>query len=350
MRAAARGDDQAVRRVRAPSTLGSHLRAYNFGNVAQLEKIRALLVRLAREARLLRGGGCLAFIDIDSSQKRVFGYARQGARFGVTKIASRQVKVRGLNPLIAAISTPDSAPVIAATRLRGGNAASVRGAASLAYGAIATARAAGCTGIIIVRMDSAYYAAEVIAAIRRAGARFSVTAPMNSKIKNAIAGIGEGAWTPITYPRALWDGQLGCWVSEAEVAETQYTAFDQAKDNTVTARLIVRRVRDRNQNAAAGQGELFPAWRYHAVFTDSPFEMVQAEADHRSHATIEQVLADLYDGPLAHLPSGKFTASSPAARPLPGTPPQAPAAPPRQPAPPSPSPNGRRAGRLAWSH
>ena len=84
-------------------------------------------------------------------------------------------------------------------------------------------------------MDSAYYAAEVIAAIRRAGARFSVTAPMNSKIKNAIAGIGEGAWTPITYPRALWDGQLGCWVSEAEVAERQDTAFDQAKDNTVTA-------------------------------------------------------------------------------------------------------------------
>ena len=44
--------------VRAPSTLGSHLRSYNFGNVAQLEKAsRALLVRLAREARLLRGGG-----------------------------------------------------------------------------------------------------------------------------------------------------------------------------------------------------------------------------------------------------------------------------------------------------
>ena len=296
--------------IRAPSTLGSHLRAYNFGNVSQLEKAaRKLLIRLARIAPLLRGGRYLAFIDIDSSQKRVFGYAKQGARFGVTKIASRQVKVRGLNPLIAAISTPDSAPVIAATRLRGGNAASVRGAASLAYGAIATARAAGCAGLVVVRMDSAYYAAEVIAAIGRQGARFSVTAPMNSKIKAAIAAIGEGAWTPIKYPRALWDDQLGCWVSEAEVAETDYTAFDQAKGKTVTARLIVRRVRDQNQDAA-GQGELFPAWRYHAVFTDSPFETVQAEADHRDHAIIEQVLADLYDGPLAHLPSGKFTANA----------------------------------------
>jgi hypothetical protein len=133
---------------------------------------------------------------------------------------------------------------------------------------------------------------------------------MYPKVKTAIAGIAEGAWTPIKYPRALWDDQLGCWVSEAEVAETQYTAFDQAKDNTVTARLIVRRVRDQNKNAPRGQGELFPVWRYHAVFTDSPFETIQAEADHRDHAIIEQVLADLYDGPLAHLPSGKFTANA----------------------------------------
>jgi hypothetical protein len=65
-------------------------------------------------------------------------------------------------------------------------------------------------------MDSAYYAAEVIAAIRRQGARFSVTAPMNSKIKAAVAGIAEDAWTPIKYPRAIWDDQLGCWVSDAE--------------------------------------------------------------------------------------------------------------------------------------
>ncbi len=38
--------------VRAPSTLGSHLRAYDFGNVAQLEKVsRRLLIRLARRRR-----------------------------------------------------------------------------------------------------------------------------------------------------------------------------------------------------------------------------------------------------------------------------------------------------------
>ena len=59
------------------------------------------------------------------------------------------------------VSTPLSAPVIAATRLRGGNAASARGAASFAAQAVGTARAAGCTRTIVARMDSAYYAATV---------------------------------------------------------------------------------------------------------------------------------------------------------------------------------------------
>ena len=73
--------------VRAPSTLGSHLRCYNFGNVAQLEKAgREFLAELARRAPLLPGADTLAFIDIDSMQKRVFGHQKQGARFGHTKI------------------------------------------------------------------------------------------------------------------------------------------------------------------------------------------------------------------------------------------------------------------------
>ena len=297
--------------VRAPSTLGSHLRSYTWGNVSQLEKVsREFLAELARHSPLLPGAETLAFIDIDSMQKRVYGHQKQGAKFGHTKIQGKSLLVRGLNALAAVISTPLSAPVIAATRLRGGNAASARGAASLAARAIATARDAGCGGMIIVRADSAYYTAEVIAAIRRGGARFSVTVPVNSKVQAAIAAIPEGAWTPIRYPRAIFDDQLGAWVSDAEVAGTQYTAFAYDKDKAVSARLIVRRVRDLNKKAGAGQGELFPVWRYHAAFTDSPFELVQAEGHHRDHAVVEQVFADVTSGPLAHLPSGVFTANA----------------------------------------
>src|SRR5882762_7637964 len=56
--------------IRAPSTLGSHLRSYTWGNVSQLEKAgREFLIALAREAPLLPGAGTLAFIDIDSMQE-----------------------------------------------------------------------------------------------------------------------------------------------------------------------------------------------------------------------------------------------------------------------------------------
>jgi Transposase DDE domain group 1 len=297
--------------VRAPSTLGSHLRCYTWGNAAQLEKAgREFLIALAGRAPLLPGAGTLAFIDIDSMQKRVYGHKKQGARFGHTKIQGKSLLVRGLNALAAVVSTPIAAPVIAATRLRGGNAASARGAASLAARAIGTARDCGCTGMIVVRLDSAFYNAAVIGAVRRGGARFSVTVPANASIRAAIAAIGEDAWTPIRYPRAIWDDQLGAWISDAEVAETQYTAFASKKGQAVTARLIVRRVRDLNKQAGAGQDELFPAWRYHAVFTDSPFELVQAEGQHRDHAVAEQVFADVTSGPLAHMPSGVFAANA----------------------------------------
>ena len=296
--------------VRAPSTLGSHLRSYTWGNVSQLEKAgREFLVALAGQAPLLPGAGTLAFIDIDSMQKRVYGHKKQGARFGHTKIQGKSLLVRGLNALAATISTPIAAPVIAATRLRGGNAASARGAASLATQAIGTAREAGCTGMVVVRLDSAFYNAAVIGAVRRGGARFSVTVPMNASIRAAIAAIGEDAWTPIRYPRAIWDDQLGAWISDAEVAEVQYTAFASKKGRAVTARLVVRRVRDLNK-AADGQDELFPVRRYHAVLTDSPFELVQAEGQHRDHAVVEQVFADVTSGPLAHMPSGVFAANA----------------------------------------
>jgi hypothetical protein len=164
--------------------------------------------------------------------------------------------------------------------------------------------------MIVVRMDSAYYAAKVIAAIWVAGAFFSVTVRMDAKVRAAIAAIGQDAWTPIAYPHAIWDEDQRRWISDAEVAEVPYTAFTSKKGQAVNARLIVRRVRDLNRKAGEGQDELFACWRYHAVFTDSPFETIQAEAQHRDHAVVEQIFADLTSGPLAHLPSGHSPANA----------------------------------------
>jgi len=296
--------------VRAPSTLGSFLRSFTWGNVRQLEKAgRELLAELARQAPLLPGADVLAFVDIDSMQRRVYGHKKQGAAFGHTKIQGKTVLVRGLNTLAATVCTPQAAPVVAGTRLRGGSANTARGAASFAAEAIGAARSCGCAGTIVARADSGFYNAAFVAACRRARAYFSVTARMDPAVTAAIAAIPEDAWTAIRYPRAIWDDQLRCWVSDAEIAEVPYTAFASKKGQTVTARLIVRRVRDLNR-AAAGQGELFPAWRYHPVFTDSPFQLAPAEEQHRDHAVVEQVFADWTDGPLAHLPSGSFAANA----------------------------------------
>ena len=69
----------------------------------------------------------------------------------------------------------------------------------------------------------------------------------------------------------------------------------------------MRRVPDVNPN---NQNPLFTVYRYHAVFTNSPLLMLEAEKAHRGHAIVEQVIADLKNGPLAHLPSGSFWANS----------------------------------------
>jgi hypothetical protein len=163
---------------------------------------------------------------------------------------------------------------------------------------------------MVMRGDSAFYGAAVLNTCRRAGVHFSVTAKMDPKIKAAIAAIPETAWVAIKYPHAVFDAQAGGWVSDAAIAEVPYTAFASKKGQAITARLIVRRVKRLDQRANQEQGELFSLYRYHPVFTDSPFVLAQAEAQHRDHAIIEQVNADLIDGPLAHLPSGSFAANA----------------------------------------
>ena len=73
----------------------------------------------------------------------------------------------------------------------------------------------------------------------------------------------------------------------------------------ITARLVVRRVKDARYRDA-----LFPVWRYHPFFTNTDLPVEQADITHRQHAIIETVFADLIDGPLAHIPSGRFGANS----------------------------------------
>lgn len=292
-------DDTAVLRAgavgglfdatRAPSTIGSWLRAHKWSNVRQLDAVsRELLARLWSAGA---GPGDLAgplTIDLDSSIVPVYGRAKQGAAFGYTR-------VRGYHPQFA---TCASTGMVLFSRLRGGSAGAARGAKSFLTETVSRVRDAGATGQLTVRADSAFYSRAVLGTAVKLGVEFSVTARQDKKIRAAIEAIDEQAWTPIPYWLSTPE------VSGADVAETSYTCF--AGTEPIKVRLVVRRVRP----TPGSQLALFTTWDYHAFVTNRPGELVEVEADHRRHAVVEQRIAELKSAGLAHLPSGKFMANA----------------------------------------
>ena len=167
--------------VCAPSIIGTLLREFTFGHARQLESVlRGHLAALGERVDVLAGADVRAFVDIDALLRPVYGHAKQGASYGHSKVAGRQVLRKGLSPLVTTVSTDLSAPLITGMRLRAGKAGSGRGAARMIAQGIATARAAGVTGEILVRGDRAYGSAAVMGACRRAGARFSLVLTRNT--------------------------------------------------------------------------------------------------------------------------------------------------------------------------
>src|SRR5450756_1965842 len=72
---------------RAPSTLGTFLRAFTFGHVHQLVAVASrVLVNLAARAPLLAGADQVAYLDIDDTIKATFGHKKQGAGYGLSLI------------------------------------------------------------------------------------------------------------------------------------------------------------------------------------------------------------------------------------------------------------------------
>lgn len=295
-------DDTAVLRAgaagslfddtRAPSTIGSWLRAHKWSNVRQHDAIsRELLARLwASGAGPADLTAPLTF-DLDSSIVPVYGRGKQGAAFGYTK-------VRGYHPQFA---TCAQTGMVLFSRLRGGAAGSARGAKSFLTETISRLRNAGASGQLTVRADSAFYSKAVLQTAVKFKVRFSVTVRQDKKIRAAIEAIDETAWQPIPYWLSTPE------VSGADVAETTYTAFSGgAKKDALPVRLIVRRVRP----TPGSQLALFTTWDYHAFVTNRDGEFLELDADHRRHAIVEQRIAELKSAGLAHLPSGKFDANA----------------------------------------
>ena len=283
----------------APSMLGSFLRAFTFGHIRQLDAVAGrFLAGLDARTPLVAGIGEQVMVDIDDTIIEVHGYAKQGSGYGYSG-------VRGLNAILATLTTKAAAPVIVAQRLRNGSCGSPRGAKRLVTDAMATVKklsAGQAAAKVLLRADSAFYGHGPLGAAVRAGAQVSVTVRLDPRVKAAIAGIVQDAWTPIEYTDAIFDQTTGTWISRAEVTEISFTAFAaQKKTNQIPGRLVVRRIPGLNPHT--GQPTLFDTWRFHAFFTTSNLDTITADKTHRAHAIIEQVHADLKNSALAHLPS-----------------------------------------------
>jgi hypothetical protein len=159
-------------------------------------------------------------MDVDSTICETYGFAKQGARFGHTK-------VRGYHALLANGGRHRRRVGV---RLRGGNSHNGRGAAGFPSQVFNRVCRAGASGPMVLRADSSFYNRNVTEVCRKADVSFSITVKLFTGLHKVIAAIEEQDWAPIPY-----------WIDGgADVAETSYRPFS---DKHREVRLIIRRVK-----------------------------------------------------------------------------------------------------------
>jgi hypothetical protein len=261
--------------IPAPSTLGTFLRAFTFGHVRQLDKLLGDTLARAWAAGAGPGEQRLV-VDVDSFVGEVCGRLKQGAAYGYTRVL-------GYHPILA--TRADTREVLH-IRLRKGSANTSKGMLRFTNELIARIDRAGASGVKLLRADSGFWSGKVFSRLEQAGWKYSIGVRMIKPIKEIVAEIDESAWQAVTdYPT---DG-------EAQIAQTTYGE----------RRLIVRRTR-----LLGAQAELWPDWRHFCFITNRTDDLALVELEHRDHAVVEQVIADLKDQALVHFPSGHFYANS----------------------------------------
>src|SRR5674476_653975 len=182
----------------APSSLGSFLRSFTFGHVRQLDAVSArFLSGLAATTPLVAGIDDQVMVDIDDTIIEVHGYAKQGSGYGYSG-------VRGLNAILATLTTKDTAPVIVAQRLRKGSCGSPRGAKRLVTGALATVkklRTGPAGAVSLVPADSAFFATSTLdtVAADKTHRGHAIIEQVHADLKNsALAHLPSGKFTART--------------------------------------------------------------------------------------------------------------------------------------------------------
>jgi hypothetical protein len=285
-------------RVAAPSKVGSLLRSLRWGNARQFDAVsRELLARAAR-AGAIDVAAERFVVDIDATLVETYGLAKRGAE------APMRTGRRGYHPILAvAAGTGD----VLHARLRRGRTNDASGAPAFVAETLNRIRAAGVAGAVVLRADTGFYLADVLAACTRAGVGFSIGARIQTRMRTLIAGLEESAWTPVPY-----------FEPGAAVAELGWLAFDSSRARTAAGhrawrgngtwvRLIVRRTPTPPGLRDEAQQALFPTFDYHPFITDQPGDPVDLDRFHRAHAEVELAIRDLKHGMgLNHLPTKSF--------------------------------------------
>ena len=191
--------------VKAPSTLRTFLRSFQWGHVRQLDRMGRELLARAWNAGAAPDSDPLT-IDLDSTICETYGLAKEGAQ------RHNYAGQRGYHTLFAvAEGTGD----VLMARLRKGRADTARGAANFLRATVGRVCHVGATGRLTLRADSGFYAHAAVAVCRKMAVRFSITVRHHARLRNPIETIPGEDWTRIPY----WIG------GAADVVETEYTPF-----------------------------------------------------------------------------------------------------------------------------
>jgi hypothetical protein len=244
-------------------------------------------------------------VDLDATQVTVFGARKRGAarsRHGSMSYA----------PHVAFWAERGRALT---SQLVGGNKERLSGGECAGIARRALSLLPNGHGPATFRIDSAYYAVELLEELRKRGARFTVSGPRNQAMWKRLADIPEQAW------RDAID------MDGAQVAETIYRPDGWKRE---PLRLIVRRVPFDATQIAAGsvtarrrktihpgqlalalEGKLQSVYGYSFILTDIDDKDARwVEHFHRHRAQIEERLKEAKLGQaLRHLPSGDENAN-----------------------------------------
>jgi hypothetical protein len=249
------------------------LRAFTFWHVRQLDALLGAALERAWRPGAGPGAGRLV-VDVDSFVGAVSGGLKQGAAYGYTKVL-------GYHPILA--TRADTREVLH-IRLRKGSVNTQKGIERFVDELLARVERAGATATKLFRADSGFWNTGVFTRLERAGWQFSIAVRMTKTVRAAVEQIDEQAWHTIeNYPKE----------GEAQIAETVYGG------------------RRRRTRLIGAQAELWPDWRHVPIVTNRADELALVEAEHRDHAVVEQVIADLKDQALAHFPPGTSTPTAP---------------------------------------